>query len=119
MGEVRKKKPSMDDGSDSDSDDWGDSDSDSDSSSDDGLDLSFVSSLQVLGLQLGVVKVARSRVESVEEVVALGRAAIKNGLPPHRLMLAPDCGLGFLPLQVAEAKLANMVEAAKQLSSSY
>merc|ERR1712130_1089365 len=84
-----------------------------------GLDLSFVSSLQVLGLQLGVVKVARSRVESVEEVVALGRAAIKNGLPPHRLMLAPDCGLGFLPLQVAEAKLANMVEAAKQLSSSY
>ena len=28
------------------------------------------------------------------------RAAIKNGLPPHRLMLAPDCGLGFLPLQV-------------------
>jgi len=83
-----------------------------------GLDLSFVSSLHVLGLQLGVVKVARSRVESVEEVVALGRAAIKNGLPPHRLMLAPDCGLGFLPLQVAEAKLANMVEAAKQLSSS-
>ena len=30
----------------------------------------------------------------------LVRAAIKNGLPPHRLMLAPDCGLGFLPLQV-------------------
>ena len=79
----------------------------------------------------------------------LGRNAIKNGLPPHRLMLAPDCGLGFLPLQVfgsksdcfekldscpysflvkfdcfdwilqvAEAKLANMVEAAKQLSSA-
>ena len=64
--------------------------------------------------------------------LALGRAAIKNGLPPHRLMLAPDCGLGFLPLQVkskseyernwivqvAEAKLANMVEAAKQLNNS-
>ena len=76
------------------------------------------------------------------------RAAIKNGLPPHRLMLAPDCGLGFLPLQVgffrfictfflffffvvrkhifrwnmisfqvAEKKLANMVEAAKQIRS--
>ena len=67
------------------------------------------------------------------KTLALGRTAIKNGLPPHRLMLAPDCGLGFLPLQVgskkrpavrnwivqvAEAKLANMVEAAKQLNNS-
>ena len=24
-------------------------------------------------------------------------------------MLAPDCGLGFLPLDIAEQKLANMV----------
>ena len=31
----------------------------------------------------------------------IGRSAISNGLPPHRLMLAPDCGLGFLPLQVS------------------
>ena len=45
----------------------------------------------------------------MSEIVCLARRALAKGLCRHRLMLAPDCGLGFLPLDIAEQKLANMV----------
>ena len=36
-------------------------------------------------------------------------------VPPDRLIVAPDCGLGFLPREIAKEKLCNMVQAAKSL----
>lgn len=63
---------------------------------------------------LGVVKVASSRVESVEEI----RTRLKQVLtvlPAERVVVAPDCGLGFLPTELAKQKLCNMVQAAKSL----
>lgn len=63
---------------------------------------------------LGVVKIASSKVESVEEI----RSRLKQlltVLPAERLVVAPDCGLGFLPTDLAKQKLFNMVQAAKSL----
>lgn len=76
----------------------------------------LISLLTFLCLQivLGVVKVASSRVESVEEI----RTRLKEVLtvlPAERLVVAPDCGLGFLPTELAKQKLYNMVQAAKFL----
>ena len=60
---------------------------------------------------LGVVTAARSRVETVEEIIQRVEEALKH-IDKERLILAPDCGLGFLPLEVAKEKLKNLVQAA-------
>ena len=52
---------------------------------------------------LGVTAIARTRVESAAEMAGRARAALHH-LPPSRVMLAPDCGLGFLPPDIATAK---------------
>lgn len=63
---------------------------------------------------LGSVKIASSRVESVEEIRQRLHEVL-TVLPPERLVVAPDCGLGFLPTEIARKKLCNMVQAAKSL----
>ena len=37
-------------------------------------------------------------------------------LPAERLIVAPDCGLGYLPADIMMQKLANMAAAAKAVS---
>ena len=37
-------------------------------------------------------------------------------IPKDRLIIAPDCGLIFLPMDIAEKKLRNMVEAANSFN---
>lgn len=63
---------------------------------------------------LGSVQIACSRVESVEEIRTRLQQVL-TVLPVDRLIVAPDCGLGFLPAEIAKEKLCNMVEAAKSL----
>jgi len=65
-------------------------------------------------LALGVVDVHTGEVESVEEI----KQNIKRGfevVPPERLTVSPDCGVKLLPREVAYRKMANMVEAARQV----
>ena len=65
-------------------------------------------------LALGVVDVHSGEVESVEEI----KQNIKRGfevVPPERLTVSPDCGVKLLPRKVAYQKMANMVEAARQV----
>lgn len=64
---------------------------------------------------LGVVAVARSRVETMEEIKERVGEALKH-IPANRLILAPDCGLGFLPGDILRQKLANMVAAARSFN---
>ncbi|XP_035684785.1 5-methyltetrahydropteroyltriglutamate--homocysteine methyltransferase-like isoform X2 [Branchiostoma floridae] len=75
-------------------------------------DLSFLSQFRRTTVVLGVVAIARSRVETVEEIRGRVREALRF-LPPSRLVLAPDCGLGFLPRDVLRDKLKNLVAAAQ------
>jgi len=61
---------------------------------------------------LGVIGIARSRIESVEEIASHLRKAMDH-IDQKRLMAAPDCGLGMLSRQQVKAKLQNMVKAAQ------
>ncbi|HEX5079295.1 MAG TPA: cobalamin-independent methionine synthase II family protein [Geminicoccaceae bacterium] len=63
---------------------------------------------------LGVVAIARSRVEQVEEVRARLAAALDH-IDPHRLVAAPDCGLGLLGRDLARRKLRVLSGAAHSL----
>jgi 5-methyltetrahydropteroyltriglutamate--homocysteine methyltransferase len=57
---------------------------------------------------VGVIDLGTLDVESADEVAARVRAALEV-VPAERLMVAPDCGLKYLPRPVARAKLAAMV----------
>jgi len=65
---------------------------------------------------LGVLGVARSRLEAVDDVEARLTQALEH-LPPERLAAAPDCGLGFLGRDLARRKLAVMCEAVGRVNS--
>jgi len=64
---------------------------------------------------LGVVAIAKSRIESVDQIVGRLKAA-RAYLPADRLMAAPDCGLGYLSRDLAMSKLRNVAEAAHAVS---
>ena len=63
---------------------------------------------------LGVVAIAVSRVETVEEIAERLRAALGH-IDAARLAAAPDCGLAMLPRDLARRKLANLCTAAHAL----
>jgi 5-methyltetrahydropteroyltriglutamate--homocysteine methyltransferase len=63
---------------------------------------------------LGVIAIGRSRIEEVEEVRDRLRAALEH-IDPHRLLAAPDCGLGLLGRDLARTKLKILAEAAHSL----
>jgi 5-methyltetrahydropteroyltriglutamate--homocysteine methyltransferase len=60
---------------------------------------------------LGVVDIAISRIEPVEEIVDRLTRALEH-IAPDRLIAAPDCGLPLLDRAGAMAKLTNMCIAA-------
>ncbi|HEX5795156.1 MAG TPA: cobalamin-independent methionine synthase II family protein [Geminicoccaceae bacterium] len=62
----------------------------------------------------GVIAIAKSRVEQVEEVRARLRSALDH-IDPQRLIAAPDCGLGLLGRDLARDKLKVLAEAARSL----
>jgi 5-methyltetrahydropteroyltriglutamate--homocysteine methyltransferase len=63
---------------------------------------------------LGVIAIAQSRIEEVEAVRARLQAA-QDHIDPHRLLAAPDCGLGFLGRDLTRRKLRTLCEAAHSL----
>jgi 5-methyltetrahydropteroyltriglutamate--homocysteine methyltransferase len=73
------------------------------------LDPSIVRRLGRKTVILGVLDLAdASPVETAEEVAGRIRAALGH-IEPDRLVLAPDCGMKYLPRKVAFAKLRAMV----------
>ncbi len=62
----------------------------------------------------GVVAIAKSRVETVQEIIDRLTAAL-NHIDADRLIAAPDCGLGILGRDLAMAKLVNMCAAARSV----
>ena len=77
-------------------------------------DLGLLEKFQNIRVIFGVVAVARSRVESLEEIRVRLQAALEH-IDPERLWAAPDCGLGLLPRELARAKLTNLCAAVKTL----
>jgi 5-methyltetrahydropteroyltriglutamate--homocysteine methyltransferase len=63
-------------------------------------------------IMLGVIDIVNPAVETAEIVADRIRAALQV-VPPERLIAATDCGLKYLPRQVAFAKLVALVEGAR------
>ena len=81
------------------------------------LDLSVLTKLPSKTIVLGVLDLGDMAVESPESVAAMVREALKY-LPPERLMLAPDCGMKYLPRDVAFGKLKAMTAGVKLVRDS-
>ncbi len=77
-------------------------------------DLSLLESFKDTSIILGVIAIAKSRIETVEEVRTRLQSALEH-IDSNRLIAAPDCGLGFLTREMALAKLKVLSEAAKNL----
>lgn len=77
-------------------------------------DLSLLEMFTNTTVIFGVVAIAKSHVETVDEIEGRLRAALDH-IDSDRLMAAPDCGLGFLGQDLAIQKLSNMCEAARRV----
>src|SRR5205814_10497581 len=76
------------------------------------LDLSVLRQLPDKTIILGVLDLGDPQVETPETVAGRIRAALEH-VPPERLMVAPDCGMKYLPREVAFGKLKSLVEGAR------
>jgi 5-methyltetrahydropteroyltriglutamate--homocysteine methyltransferase len=79
-----------------------------------GLDCSVLAELAGKTVILGVLNLGDHTVETADEVAARVRRALPY-VPAERLVLAPDCGMKYLPRDVAFGKLCAMTQAAGQL----
>lgn len=75
------------------------------------LDLSVLEELTTKRIQLGVLDLRNTDVESVDVVAERIRRALDH-VEPGRLVVAPDCGCKYLPRVVARGKVSAMVQAA-------
>src|SRR5437868_9263117 len=75
------------------------------------LDLSVLRQLATKTIILGVLNLGDMEVETPETVAARIRSALQY-VDPERLILAPDCGMKYLPREVAFGKLCALVEGA-------
>jgi 5-methyltetrahydropteroyltriglutamate--homocysteine methyltransferase len=79
-----------------------------------GLDLGVLSDLTEKTIILGVLDLSTPEVESVDTVAARARRAFDR-LPSEQLVLAPDCGMKYLPRDSAFGKMQAMAGAAQVL----
>ncbi len=77
-------------------------------------DLKLLERLPTTKVIFGVVAIAKSRVEGVDEIRDRLEAALEH-IDVDRLIAAPDCGLGLLGRELAMAKLKNLATAAHSL----
>jgi 5-methyltetrahydropteroyltriglutamate--homocysteine methyltransferase len=76
------------------------------------LDCAVLEKLSSKQIMLGVIDLADMSVETAETVAARIRRALPH-VAPERLVIAPDCGMKYLPRDIAFAKLEAMVAGTK------
>src|SRR6187455_223472 len=76
------------------------------------LDCAVLEKLPGKTIILGVLDLSEMTIETPDIVAARIRRALPH-VPAERIVVAPDCGLKYLPRDVAFGKLAAMVEGAK------
>jgi 5-methyltetrahydropteroyltriglutamate--homocysteine methyltransferase len=72
------------------------------------LEADVLDALPSKRIHVGVIDLRDTAVETPEIVAERIRAALGR-VPPQRVIVAPDCGMKYLPRQVARGKLENMV----------
>ena len=80
------------------------------------LDLAILDDLAGKTIMLGVIDLADPNVETPEQVAARIRAGLKH-VKPERLVLAPDCGMKYLPRATAFGKLEALCAGARLVRS--
>jgi 5-methyltetrahydropteroyltriglutamate--homocysteine methyltransferase len=82
------------------------------------LDCSVLDSLPDKDILLGVLDLSTPEVESVETIKNRVLRALCH-VEQERVVLAPDCGMKYLPPESAYGKLRNMVAAARELRADF
>jgi 5-methyltetrahydropteroyltriglutamate--homocysteine methyltransferase len=82
------------------------------------LDCSVLGSLKGKKIMVGCIDLSDMKVETPQQVVARVKKALAF-VPKESVILAPDCGMKYLPREVAFGKLQAMVEAARILRNEY
>jgi 5-methyltetrahydropteroyltriglutamate--homocysteine methyltransferase len=77
-----------------------------------GLDCSVLKKLPSKTIILGVLDLSTMDIETPDAVAARIRRALPY-VAPERLVIAPDCGMKYLPREVARGKLQAMVAGTK------
>jgi 5-methyltetrahydropteroyltriglutamate--homocysteine methyltransferase len=83
-----------------------------------GLDCSVLAQLPNKKILVGCVDLSTNEVETPQTIVARIRRALEF-VRPENVILAPDCGMKYLPRAVADGKLRAMTAAAKILRAEY
>jgi 5-methyltetrahydropteroyltriglutamate--homocysteine methyltransferase len=79
-----------------------------------GLDCAVLSRLDGKTIILGVLDLGDEEVETPFTISARARRALEY-VPAERIVLAPDCGMKYLPREIAYGKLVAMTTAAAQI----
>jgi len=82
------------------------------------LDCKVLADLSAKKVMVGCLDLSDMNVESPEAIISRVKKALEH-LKPENVILAPDCGMKYLPRDVANGKLRAMVEAAKTLREEY
>jgi 5-methyltetrahydropteroyltriglutamate--homocysteine methyltransferase len=82
------------------------------------LDTSVLANLPDKKILVGCLDLSDMNVETPQVIVERIRRALRH-VPAERVILAPDCGMKYLPRDVAQGKLESMVEAARILRRQY
>jgi 5-methyltetrahydropteroyltriglutamate--homocysteine methyltransferase len=82
------------------------------------LDLAALQEFSTKTIVLGVLDLSDMQIESPEAIAAKLREALRY-VPPERLMVAPDCGMKYLPRAVAYRKLRAMTLGAAIVRASF
>jgi 5-methyltetrahydropteroyltriglutamate--homocysteine methyltransferase len=82
------------------------------------LDTRVLRELQGKQILVGCLDLSDMDVETPDVVVDRVCRALEH-VAPEQVILAPDCGMKYLPREVAQGKLVAMVEAARRLRAEY
>jgi 5-methyltetrahydropteroyltriglutamate--homocysteine methyltransferase len=82
------------------------------------LDCAVLAKLAGKQIMVGCLDLNERTVETPEQVVARIRRALTY-VPKENVILAPDCGMKYLPRDVADGKLRAMTEAARRLRAEF
>ena len=81
------------------------------------LDCAVLAKLEGKQILIGCLDLSDMTIETPEQVATRIQAALRY-IPAANIVLAPDCGMKYLPREVAFGKLRAMVEAARMLRSN-
>ena len=82
------------------------------------LDCAVLEKLPGKQIMVGCVDLLDLTIETPELIAERIRKALRY-MKPEDVILAPDCGMKYLPREVADGKLRSMVAAAKMLRAEY